>query len=262
MSPRKDVIFALLAVYVIWGIDLPGHPRGSGELRPAANDRLGGTAVAEMHVSSGLAALVTATVPMWVALLGGAWGQWPTRREWAGLGVGLIGVAILSLEESLRASPAATLAITAAAASWALGSVLTTRLGFQSGLMANAAVLLAGGVLLLVASVVTGEVAPAHLTVPALAALAYLTIFGSLVVFLAYVHLLEQTRPAVATSYAYVTPAIAVGLGIWLADETIGRFGLLALPVIAGGVALLVQGERQLPSDTLAGGPRSASDQT
>lgn len=200
----------------------------------------GGVVFAEQTVASGLTALGVATVALWSAVFAGLWGHWPRRLEWVGLVLGFGGVALLNLGGNLRASPAGSVALAVATVSWAFGSMWSRHLDLPSGLMAAAAEMLAGGAMLLLASAVVGESRPVlHSTRP-LWALAYLVVFGSWLGFSAYVFLLRRVRPAVATSYAYVNPVIAVLLGVSFAGETIATNEWLAMPVILAGVALVV----------------------
>jgi drug/metabolite transporter (DMT)-like permease len=199
----------------------------------------GGVVVAEQWVASGLAALGVATVALWSALFAGIWGQWPKGLEWVGLAVGFAGVALLNLEGNLRASPMGAVALLVATVSWAFGSMWSRHLELPRGLMAAAAEMLAGGVLLLVASAAVSEKVPPVPTVRAWLALAYLIVFGSWVGFSAYLYLLRRVRPAVATSYAYVNPIVAMFLGVVFAGERITPTEWLAMPVILAGVALV-----------------------
>jgi drug/metabolite transporter (DMT)-like permease len=196
--------------------------------------------MAEQWVASGLAALGVATVALWSAIFAGLWGQWPRRLEWVGLAVGFAGVALLNLEGNLRASPAGAIALLVATTSWALGSMWSRHLDLPSGLMASAAQMLTGGGLLLLASVLVGERVPRAVPARPVLALAYLVVFGSWVGFSAYLYLLRRVRPAVATSYAYVNPAIAMALGVAFAGERITLSEWVAMPVILGGVALVM----------------------
>jgi drug/metabolite transporter (DMT)-like permease len=200
----------------------------------------GGVVIAEQWVASGLAALGVATVALWSAIFAGFWGQWPRRLEWVGLAVGFAGVALLSLQGNLRASPAGAVALLVATTSWALGSMWSRHLDLPAGLMAPAAQMLAGGSLLLLASVAVGERVPHAVATRPLLALAYLVVLGSWVGFSAYLYLLRRVRPAVATSYAYVNPVIAMGLGVAFAGERITLSEWVAMPVILGGVALVM----------------------
>jgi drug/metabolite transporter (DMT)-like permease len=200
----------------------------------------GGVVVAEQWVGSGLAALGVATVALWSALFAGFWGQWPKGLEWIGLAVGFAGVALLSLEGGLRASPAGALTLLVATLSWAFGSMWSRRLDLPSGLMASAAEMVAGGVMLLLASVAFGEKVGKVPQARPWLALVYLIVAGSWIGFSAYMYLLRHVRPALATSYAYVNPVIAMGLGVLIGGERIAANEWAALPVILAGVALVV----------------------
>jgi drug/metabolite transporter (DMT)-like permease len=200
----------------------------------------GGVVVAEQWVASGLAALGVATVALWSALFAGLWGQWPRRLEWVGLTVGFAGVAILNLGGSLRASRAGAIALLVATMSWALGSMWSRHLELPADLVSPAAQMLAGGGLLVVVGALSGERLPDSIALRPLLALTYLVVFGSWVGFSAYLFLLRRVRPAVATSYAYVNPVIAVFLGVAFAGERIASTEWLAMPVILAGVALVV----------------------
>ena len=102
---------------------------------------------------------------------------------------------------------------------------------------------IAGGLVLLIASPLLGERFEASPSTGSLVALAYLIVFGSIVSYPAYVHLLRTVRPSLATSYAYVNPAVAVVLGLTLGQEAVTGPLLLALPLILGGVAMVGVGQ-------------------
>lgn len=199
-----------------------------------------GVAIAEQTVSSGVAALTIATVPLWMALFSGLWGQWPTTREWTGIVVGTVGVAVLSTGGALQASPWGTFLLLFAAASWAFGSVWGKRLAMPEGLMASAAQMLTGGLVLVLFSWLSGEHWPAQMTAKSVWSIAYLVVFGSFIAYSAYLFLLKAVRPALATSYAFVNPVVAMFLGVWLADERIGRVEYVALCIIIVGVLLVL----------------------
>ncbi len=205
----------------------------------------GGVVFAEQWVSSGLAALALGAIPLWTALFSGLFGRWPSRIEWFGLGLGFSGLILLNLENGLHANPLGAIVLFIAPIGWAFGSILSQHLPSPKGLMSSASQMLAGGVLLFVVGFATGE----HMTsVPGpgpLAAMAYLIIGGSLVAFSAYGYLLRNVRPALATSYAYVNPLVAVGLGVALAGEQITMIGLLAMLTILSGVGLVSLGKEK-----------------
>lgn len=192
---------------------------------------------AEQSISSGLAALMIATTPLFAALFSGLWGNWPRRLEWGGIALGLLGVAMLTMESDLQANPIGTLALIGATISWTFGSIWSKRLPMPGGLMSSATEMLAGGALFLVISLALGESFKGVPSFASISALVYLIIFGSLVAFSAYMYLLNNVRPALATSYAYVNPVVAVVLGVGLAGERITWIGVLGMLVILTGVA-------------------------
>ena len=201
-----------------------------------------GVTFAEQWVTSGLAALGVATVPLWAALFAGLLGRWPRRFEWAGLALGFVGIVLLNLEGDMRANPLGALILLLAATSWAFGTVWSRRLSLPEGLMASAVEMLAAGAVLLPISLLAGERMSGPPSTRALLAFVYLVTFGALVAFSAYNYLLRRVRPALATSYAYVNPLVAVALGVGLAGERIGGSGLLAMVVILAGVGLVMLG--------------------
>lgn len=210
----------------------------------------GAVTVAEhAGVASGVAALAVATVPLFTLLFGYFWGTRNTRLEWAGIFMGLIGIAMLNLGSNLQSSPLGAALLIFAAAAWAFGSVLSRHLPLPQGAMASAAEMLIGGVVLMIGSVLSGEHLQALPPIEGWIALMYLVVFGSIVAFNAYMYLLKHVRPAAATSYAYVNPAVAVLLGIVFAGESIGLEEALAMTVIISAVVLigLPQWRKQKP---------------
>jgi drug/metabolite transporter (DMT)-like permease len=204
------------------------------------------TVAQEVGVGSGLVASAVAVMPLWAALWSGVLGRWPTRFEWAGLAVGFAGVALLSREGDFQASTAGMVLMILSPMLWAFGSVISGRLRLPAGLMAASAQMLTGGVLLLVAAAVRGETIPGPPSAKTWAAMAYLTVFGSMFAYTAYAYLLATVRPAVATSYAYVNPVVAVILGLTLGGESIGAWGIAGLPVILAGVAVVGMAQRRV----------------
>ncbi len=202
----------------------------------------GGVSFAEQWVSSGLAAVGTAAVPLWAALFIGLMGRWPKRIEWVGLGLGFVGVLFLNFENGVWANPIGAIALLLAPMCWALGSALSSRVSLPPGLMASATQMIIGGVFLLLFGLLLGERIHSVPTIPAIEAMLFLIFFGSLIAFSAYGYLLRTVRPALATSYAYVNPAVAVGLGVLFAGEHISLIGVLAMVVILVGVGLVSLG--------------------
>jgi len=194
---------------------------------------------AQQTVSSGLAAVAVASMPLFAAMFGAWFGQWPRRLELIGLLVGFAGVILLNISGDLAGSRLGALALLAAAASWAFGSLWSKRQDMPEPMMNTAAQMLTGGVALTLLALVNGNGLPVAPTLRATLALAYLAVFGSIIGFSAYLYLLRTVRPALATSYAYVNPPVAVLFGALLANERVHAFDIVGMAVILGGVAII-----------------------
>lgn len=205
---------------------------------------------AEERVPSGMAALLVATLPLWMVLLD--WlrpgGERPRTALWIGVVIGLAGVgALVDQGWVLVAEPVDPWragALLSASLVWALGSIYSRHSDQpKSAWVAAALQMLAGGVGLFVASAVTGEWAgfePANVTWKSMAAWAYLVLFGSLVAFSAYTYILKVSTPAKVATYAYVNPIVAVALG-WLAGEAVTARTLVGSIIIIAAVAFITQ---------------------
>jgi len=195
--------------------------------------------VAEQHVSSGVAAIAIASMPLWAGVFGWLRGHHPSRGEWLGLCVGFVGVLWLNAGSELRASTQGMLALIAAPIAWAYGSVWSRGRDLPAPFINAGAQMLCGGVLMLLLAVALGERLSSWPALQPTLAVGYLTVFGSIVAFTAYLWLLEHVRPALATSYAYVNPPVAVLLGALFLDETLDPHALGAMVVILLGVVII-----------------------
>ncbi|MCF7750418.1 drug/metabolite exporter YedA [Bacillus subtilis subsp. subtilis] len=195
--------------------------------------------LAERTVSSGLAATAVASVPLWMALFGAMRGTHASRGEWLGIAIGFLGVVWLNAGSSLTASPQGLILLLIAPIGWAFGSVWARGLDLPNPFMTAAGQMLCGGVMLVALGLVTGERPTAWPSMNGLLAVAYLCVFGSIVAFTAYVWLLHNVRPALASSYAYVNPVIAVVLGVFIGHERFGLHDVAAMVVILVGVVVL-----------------------
>jgi drug/metabolite transporter (DMT)-like permease len=207
---------------------------------------------AEQYVSSGLAALLIASEPLWILLIGSAMGQ--QRITWqsgVGLLLGLAGVAFLSVPAltSLTAATWAVVAVLASAASWALGVCLSPRLDLPEDAMGRAAVpALCGGAMLLLVSGASGEWSAmdwSAVSVKSLLGLAYLISFGSVIAFTAYTWLLQRVSPTLVATHSFVNPVVAVLVGWWWASEPLSLRVLASTVVILGAIALVQHGDRR-----------------
>lgn len=217
----------------------------------------GGLFWAEQRVATGPAALMIATEHFWVVLI--AWmlpgGRAPSRRAALGIGIGLIGVAMLTLGGGRETGidPVGAAVLLVASAAWAAGSVyFHGERRPSSPLYASGMPLVMGGLLLVGASTALGETArvrAADFTPIAIGSLLYLIIFGSVIAFTAFTWLVETDGPSRAGSYAYVNPFVAVLLGWALADEALTPRMLAAGAAIVLAVVLIVRGTHvQAPS--------------
>jgi drug/metabolite transporter (DMT)-like permease len=224
----------------------------------------GGVTWAEQSVPSGLAALMIATVPLWIALL--AWlatGARPGRWGLVGLALGFAGVLLLvgpgPLAGARSVDPLGGAVLVGAALAWSTGSLYARRAPLPTWpMLATALEMVAGGLLCLGAGVGQGEVARLDLAAVSLAswgAFAYLVVFGSLIGFTAYIWLLGHVpAPRVAT-YAFVNPVVAVALGAALLAEPVTPAALLAATVIVAGVAVLTLAPRPRLAAKAGSGP-------
>jgi len=207
----------------------------------------GFVALAEERVSSGLAAVACAATPLFACALSLPFGERPSRLEWAGLGLGFGGVVLLALGD-LRAASGAGALLLLAPLGWALGSVLGRRLPLPPGSMSAASQMIAGGVVTLGAAAARGEHFPATIPGQAIVALLYLVVCGSIIGFTAYTYLLRHTTTALATSYAYVNPVLAVLLGAVVGGERLGASLIAPGALVVLGVGVVAVGRSRQPS--------------
>ncbi len=248
MGSRFLVAGALLMAWVRWrGGAWPSQVQWRNALAVGTlmlGGGMGLTAAATVHIGSGLIATFIAVVPMMVCVWGLLFGQRPSRLELLGMAVGLAGVVLLVRGASFSAAPVGIACITGATLAWSLGSVLsTTRLPLAAGPAGFASEMLCGGAVLMLIALVLGEQPVWPPTALALGAWVYLVVFGSLVAFSAYLYLLAHASPAVATSYAFVNPLIALFLGVVFASEAVSGGEWIACGVILTGVLLIFRGK-------------------
>jgi drug/metabolite transporter (DMT)-like permease len=204
---------------------------------------------AEQRVPSGVAAVILALIPVCITVLEIIFlrTQRLTLRLTVGLLIGVFGVAVLMKpSSSLGEAPldrAGTIALLVACCGWSVGTIVSKRLVLPaSKAMSAAAQMLAGGVQLLLLSVIAGEFAgfrPANISMNAWFSLIYLIIAGSVVAFTAYVWLLHYESPTKVGTYAYVNPVVAVILGGAFGGEVIGRRTILGTTLILISVAAI-----------------------
>lgn len=212
----------------------------------------GGVAWSQQYVPSNIAAIVVAAMPLWIALI-----RWialrhdkPGRLATLGLLLGFAGIVMLVRSTSGPSAAQGHLAALAmlvfASLLWASGSLFSRVADLpESPVLAISMQMLTGGFFCLVAGLAIGGAGQIHLTAISLrsvVALGYLVTFGSIVGFSSYIWLLKKTDPALASSYAYVNPVVAIILGWLLAGESLNAGSLAAAGVILAGVILIVRG--------------------
>ena len=202
---------------------------------------MGGTAYAEQTIASGLVVAFIACQPVIQAVLLSFWGIKPKPLEACGIAIGLLGVALLVTGQGMSSSPQGLIAITIAITAWGLGSVLSQKVTpLAPGATGFASEMIMGGIVLMALSLISGEQIRLPLEPLAITAWIYLVVFGSLIAFNAYMVLLAKASPALATSYSFVNPVIAMILGITFAGEVISQREWLSVGIILIGVFMIV----------------------
>jgi drug/metabolite transporter (DMT)-like permease len=205
--------------------------------------------VAEQTIPSGIAAVIIATVPIWMSVIDALLTRRaPSLLASGGLVIGLVGVGILLLPTSgLDAlDPVGIGLLMVATVAWAVGSLYARHGPLPSnGLLWTGMQQLAGGAAVLTAAFVIGEPGRMDLgsvSLTSVLGLAYLIVFGSLIAFTAYLWLLSNVPITTATTYAYVNPVVAVALGFVVRGEPLSLRTLLAAVLIIGAVVAMVSG--------------------
>ena len=212
----------------------------------------GGVVLAELRIPSGVAAVLVATTPIWMAVFDAI----ITRRRPSGLVVagivaGLIGVAVLlaPVEGFGQLDPVGVFLVLVAEIAWASGSIYARHAPLpRSGLLLTGMEMVAGGAALLLVGAFLGELAQADVdafSLRSLLAVGYLIVFGSIVAFTAYTWLLANTSVAIVATHAYVNPVVAVALGAILLSEPITPRTIIASAIIVAAVAAMVTGRPQ-----------------
>jgi drug/metabolite transporter (DMT)-like permease len=195
--------------------------------------------LAETEVSSGLAAIAVSSMPLFAGVFAMLRGRHPTRVEWIGLIVGFLGVVWLNSGSALTSSPMGLTCLVIAPIAWAWGSIWSRDQDLPEPFMAASGQMLTGSLWMLAAALVTGERFESVPDVSSTMAMLYLVVAGSIFGFTAYIWLLHHVRPALATSYAYVNPPLAVVFGALLGGERFTAQDVGAMAVILAGVVVI-----------------------
>jgi len=204
--------------------------------------------IAEKTIPSSIAAIVIATVPLWMIVI--AWllkiQTKPNKSTLIGTLIGFIGVVILMFpfhQEHLRFDTFGLLITLLGAILWSLGSIYSQKATLPSSVMLSTAMqMLSGGLVLMITATLFGEWQQFQietLSLRSVLALAYLVLIGSLVGFSAYVWLLKNASPYLASTYAFVNPMVALFLGYFFADEVLSVKALIATVLIISAVVMI-----------------------
>lgn len=211
----------------------------------------GAVVVGQHYISSSLTALLLATIPLWMVMIGWAFmgtGR-PGTRAALGLGMGFFGVALLVMGQNGNGSGDGYSGVygigfmMAAAIGWSVGSLYGANAPTVPSTLQGAGMqMLCGGALMLLFGTITGEWATfdiAAISFNSWLALGYLIVFGAVVAFTAYSWLMTNTTPAIMSTYAYVNPMIAVLLGWLIAGEEMNAVMLAGTAIVVGSVVLI-----------------------
>jgi drug/metabolite transporter (DMT)-like permease len=254
LAVRFGVAGAILYGWSLWRGDVRRAKLGRREWLAAAIVgalllfvETGAVAWAEQRVASGLTALLVASVPLFTALLDRTvFGVRLSLGALAGIATGLLGVALL-VGPSAHIDPVGAEVLLAGAFAWAAGSAYARVAPLPSAsTLSTAMQMLCGAALLGIAGVASGELGKVHpsaVSMGSLGAFAYLIVIGSIGAYTAYGWLLQsRVSSVVVSTYAYVNPAIAVGLGWLFVGETVGGREIAAGAVILASVGMLMLG--------------------
>ncbi len=274
---REVPPFLMAAIrFLVAGLILFGWMMARGERRPSGREWASASLIAilffvfdygilfwaEQRVPSGLAAVMMATIPVFMALAEILFlhTQRLTLRLALALGIGVGGVAVL-MSHSLKlggvpVDTVAALALIFASMSWAAGSVLARRLPLPpSKVMSAGSQMLAGGVYLTLTAAALGEFRnfhPAAVSREAWLALLYLIVAGSVIAFTAYLWLIHHESPTKVGTYAYVNPVVAVMVGYVLGGEALGLRTILGTVLVLISVVVITTTRAKKPAAILS----------
>lgn len=256
---------ALLFAWTRWrGLPMPTRIHWRSAIIVGGLMLMGGNGIvtwAEQYIASSLAAVLVATVPLWIGLF--EWlrpsGRYPGHQVVLGLLLGFSGVVLLIGPSNLSGSGGTNqligmIAVVFATTFWASGSLYSREAPLPAAPLTSVSMeMLGGGAILLLLGLVTGEGTKLDLngiSFTSLAALGYLIVFGSMIAFTAYIWLLKNVPPARAATYAYVNPVIAVFLGWSIGNEHITPLMLVAASMIIGSVVMITTYRQKQASET------------
>ncbi|HQV68719.1 MAG TPA: EamA family transporter [Thermoflexales bacterium] len=208
--------------------------------------------MAQQYISSSLAAILYTTEPISVVIFSMFVGHKTTRFEWIAIGTATLGIALLNLDGQLNAQPIGVALLLLSSANWGAWSVFGKKIRQPAGMAGYGAQMLGASLSMFALAALVEEPIPQTVSADGFLALVFLAIFGVMFAQVAYTWLVKNTRPAVAASYAYVNPIVAVGLGVLFAGDALTPITVLALGIVLLGVAFMVLNPKAL-LDKVAG---------
>ncbi|RQS11209.1 EamA family transporter [Burkholderia sp. Bp8998] len=190
-------------------------------------------------VSSGSAAVMVATVPLFATVIAAVAGRPVAKGEWAAVALGMVGIVVLNSGGAAAANSAlGTVCVLAGALFWAGGAHLATRLKLPSDLFLSTSLQIGlGGLMSTIAAWLMGERIEQVAVVPVFA-FVYLMVFCTMAAYVAYGYLIRHTSPIIASSCMYVNPIVAVALGALMLGEPVTTATVIATVAILGSVGL------------------------
>lgn len=253
------------ARFVLAGVVMLAYARWQGQAWPTAAQWRGSALIGSLMafvamalvvlaqrlgIGSGLMATVVTTMPMWLALWT-RWGGEPVPlTSWIGLVLGATGALVLALEGDFSATLLGTLCAFGAPLAWSLGSYASRKMALPAPAMASGAQWLLGGLLGLGVAALWEPGAQqfqwSQVTAASGAAWLYLVVMGTLVTLNAYLWLLKNSSAALAGSYSFVNPVVALCVGVLLGGEQLTGWVFVAMPLILAALALILYGREAL----------------
>lgn len=211
---------------------------------------IGGVTLAETEIPSGLAALIVASMPLWVVVFRRISGQRPHRSTIAGVVIGFLGLVVLVVPGDWSGAQLRGVAIVVLGTfCWAFGAFLSPSLPLpKDAFVLTVWEMVAGATVLMAVGLIRGErVAWSLISGRSATAWLYLALVGSLVGFTAFVWLVGHAPLSLVSTYAYVNPVVAVALGALILSEPVAGWTLVGGSIVIAGVVLVVRGERTAP---------------
>lgn len=202
--------------------------------------------MAQQYISSSLAAILYTTEPISVVIFSMFVGHKTTRFEWVAIGMATLGIALLNLDGQMNAEPIGVALLLLSSANWGVWSVFGKRIRQPAGMAGYGAQMLGASASMFGVAALVREPIPQTISGDGILALVFLAIFGVMFAQVAYTWLVKNTRPAVAASYAYINPIVAVGLGVLFAGDAITPVTVLSLSIVLVGVGFMVLNPKAL----------------